>query len=121
MESFTQSVVETWNRGHLISQETGGVRKVFQRRWGWNILIIVKKYRDEKARGKASFPFYLEKDLQENSGKKEDGEVGGEIGTWIVNHVKNFELNYKGNLETLRDLKQKDMATWKFEWSGPDL
>ena len=38
-------------------------------------------------------------------------EKEGEIGTWIVNPVKNFELNYKGNLETLGDLKQKDMAT----------
>lgn len=38
-------------------------------------------------------------------------EKQGEIGTWIVNPVKNFELNYKGNLETLGDLKQKDMAT----------
>lgn len=38
-------------------------------------------------------------------------EKQGEIGTWIVNHVKNFEFNYKGNLEMLRDLKQKDMVT----------
>ena len=35
----------------------------------------------------------------------------GETGTWIVNHVKNFEFNYQGSLEMLGDLKQKDMAT----------
>lgn len=31
--------------------------------------------------------------------------------TCVVNHVKDFEFNYEGNLETLEDLKQREMVT----------